>query len=117
LKIVNIILLALPDFHLYCKEVVVVSLKFPQGSKLVKKCLVHLTKISERIPWERIELVVGDRLEAGWECLIEEEVIVGVNRHLILVLAEMKEWVESSRIVIKRQYHKLLWEAERGNLS
>ena len=72
LKIINIVLQALPDFHFYCKEVVVVSLEFPPRSKLIKNCLGHLTEIPERISQERIEPVVGDPLEAGWECSTEE---------------------------------------------
>ena len=40
--------------------------------------------------------MIGDPLEAGWECSAEEEVILGVDRHLILVLAEMKERVGGS---------------------
>ena len=59
-------------------------------------------KIPEQIPRERIELVVGDPLEARWKCSTEEEVIVGVDCHLVLVLAEMKEWVRGSRKMIKR---------------
>ena len=61
--------------------------------------------------------MVGDPLEAGWECSVEKEVVVGVDCHLVLVLAEMKEWVRSFQIVIKGWHHKLLWEAERGDLS
>ena len=53
-------------------------------------------KIPEQIPRERIELVVGDPLEARWECSAEKEVIVDVDRHLVLVLAEIKEWVGGS---------------------
>jgi len=45
------------------------------------------------------------------------EIVVSVDRHLTLVLAEIKEWVGGSRIVIKGWHHKLLWEAERGDLS
>ena len=32
-----------------------------------------------------------------------------------LVLAEMKEWVGGSRVVIKGRHHKLLREVERGD--
>jgi len=74
-------------------------------------------KIPERIPQELIEPVVGDLLEAGWECSAEEEVIVGVHCYLVLVLAQMKEWVRGSRIMIKGWHHKLLWEAEHGHFS
>ena len=46
---------------------------------------------SEAIPRERIKQAVGDPLETGWECSAEKEVIVGIDRHLVLILAEMKE--------------------------
>jgi len=45
--------------------------------------------------------VVGEPLEAGWECSTEKEVVMGIDRYLVLVLAEMKESVEGSRVVIK----------------
>jgi len=61
--------------------------------------------------------VVGDPFEAGWECLAEEEVIMRVECYLVLVLAEMKEWVGDFRIMIKGCHHKLLWEARSGDLS
>jgi len=41
---------------------------------------------------------------------------VGVDRHFVLVLVEMKEWVGGSRVVIKGRHHKLLWEAKRSDL-
>ena len=61
--------------------------------------------------------MVGDPFEAGRECSTEKEVIVSVDRHLVLVLAEMKEWVGGSGMVIKEWHHKLFREAERGDLS
>jgi len=38
------------------------------------------------------------------------------DRHLFLVLTGMKEWVKSSRVVIKGRHRKLLREAEHGDL-
>ena len=53
-------------------------------------------KVPEQIPRERIKLVVGNPLEAGWEYSVEKEVIMGINCHLILILTEIKEWVGGS---------------------
>jgi len=76
-----------------------------------------LTKIPEQIPRERIEPVVCYPLKARWKCLTEEEVVIGLDCNLVLVLAEMKEWIGGSRIMIKGWHHKLLLEAEHGDLS
>jgi len=96
LEVVNVILQTLPSFHLDCEEMIVVPLEFSPRSKLIVKHIGSFMKIPERIPQERIKSVVGDPLEAGWECSTEKEVVVGVDRHLVLVLAEMKEWVRGS---------------------
>ena len=61
--------------------------------------------------------MVGDPLEVKWECSAEEDVIMGIDSDLILIQAEMKEWVRGSRIVIKGWHHNLLWEMERDDLS
>jgi len=37
--------------------------------------------------------MIGDTLETGGECPIEEKVVVSVNRHFILELAEMEKGV------------------------
>ena len=109
-----IVLQAHPTFHLDCDEVAVIPLKFSPRSKLVVKRIGYFMKILERIPQERIKPVVGDPLEAGCGCSAEE-VIMGIDCHLILALAEMKEWVGGSRVVIKGRHHKFLRQAERGD--
>ena len=108
LKVVNIVFQTLPTFHLDYEKVIVVPLEFSLRSKLVVKCISYFMKIPERIPREGIKSVVGDFLEAEWECSAEKEVIVGVNCHLVLILAKMKEWVGGSQVVIKGLHHKLL---------
>ena len=60
--------------------------------------------------------MIGNPLKTGWECSAEKKVIVSVNHHLVLVLAEMKEWVGGSDVAIKGRHYKLLWEAKRGDL-
>jgi len=42
---------------------------------------------------------------------------MSVDRHLILILAEMKKWVEASRVVNEGRHHKLLREVELGDFS
>jgi len=59
--------------------------------------------------------VVGNFLEAGQECSTEEKVIMSVDRYFVLVLAEMKEGVRGSRVVVEGRHYELLWEAERGD--
>ena len=56
--------------------------------------------------------MVADPFNAGRDCSTEKEVIVS---HLVLVLAEMKEWVGDDRVVIEGQHHELLWEADLGD--
>ena len=59
--------------------------------------------------------MVGDPFKAGWKCSAEKKVIISVDRHLILILAEMKEGVEGSRIVVEGRNHELPREVERGD--
>ena len=68
MEVVNVVLQTLPSFHLDCEKVVVVPLEFSPRSKLAVKCMV-----------------------TSWKCSVEKEVVVGVDCHLVLVLAEMKE--------------------------
>ena len=42
--------------------------------------------------------------------------VVSIDRHLILELAEMQEGVRSSQIVAKGRHHELIQETERGEL-
>ena len=49
--------------------------------------------------------MVSDTLETGRERPKEEEVIMSVYCHLVLELAEMKEGVGGSRVVVEGGYH------------
>ena len=40
---------------------------------------------------------------------------MSIDRHLVLVLAKMKEWVEVFRVVIEGWHHEFLREAERDD--
>ena len=89
LEVINIALQSLPSFYLDREEVVDVPPKFPPRSILVVECASYFMKISERALWERVKPAVSDSPEAGRECSTEKEIIVNVDRHLVLVLAEM----------------------------
>ena len=47
MKIVNVVLQALPSFHLYCEDVGAVPLEFSARSKLVVKRISYFMKIPE----------------------------------------------------------------------
>ena len=89
LEITNVMFEALFELHFDCKEVIDVLLKLPSGSVLVIEDLPHLFKAPEQIPRERVELVVGDAFETGWKHVTQEEVIMRVDRHLVLVSSEV----------------------------
>ena len=59
--------------------------------------------------------MLDNSLEAEWEQSTEKKVIMSVDRHFILVLAEMKEGVKGSRVLVEGRHFKLLREAERGD--
>ena len=101
LEVVDVALQTLPGFHLDREELVTVPLKFPPRSKLVEKCISHVMKVPELVPRERVKPVVGDSLEAGWERSAEEKIVVSVNCHFVLILAEMLEGVRGSRVVVE----------------
>ena len=61
--------------------------------------------------------MVGDSLEAGREPSTEKKVIMSVDHHFVLVLAEIKEGVKGSPVVVEGRHHDLFQEAERGDLS
>ena len=65
LKVINIALQTLSNFHLDCEEVVVVPLEFSSRNKLIVECVGYFMKVSGRFPQERVKLVVGDFLDAG----------------------------------------------------
>ena len=114
LEITDIVLEALSGLHFDCEEMIVVPLKFPPGGELVKECICDVMKAPKRVYWERIEIVIGDPFEIGRECLAEEEVVVIVNRHLVLELAVIQEGFGGSQVEVQGRHYELLWEAERG---
>ena len=80
--------------------------KFSPKSELVVEGVGHIFKASEGVLRERIEPIIGGSLEYESEHPIEKEVIVNVNRYLVLTLAEMSDKVGGSRVVIESGHHK-----------
>ena len=52
--------------------------------------------------------MIGNSLEAEQEHKTEKKVIMSINCQFVLVLAEMKEGVRGSRVVVKGQHYVLL---------
>ena len=67
----------------------VVSLELSLKSKLIV-VVSYIIKTPKRVFWEQVEPMVGDALEAKREHSKEEQVIVGVDIHLVLKLSDMK---------------------------
>ena len=61
----------------------------PLRNILVVEGLLQLPKVPKRLPREQIKSAIGDAFKTGWEYTAQEQVIVRVNRHLVLVLAEV----------------------------
>jgi len=59
---------------------------------------------------KRVEPVGGDSLEAGREHPAHEEIIVRVDRQLVLVGPKMLDGVWCSRVEVKARQYKLLRE-------
>ena len=96
MKITNILFETLPGLHTDGKEAIVFLPRLPSGSILVVESLHHLPKVLKRLSLERIEPVVGSVHETGWEYTSQENVVIRVNRHPVMVLAEMLDGVDCS---------------------
>ena len=59
--------------------------------------------------------MISDTLETRRKCPTEEETVLSVDCHLVLKLAEMKERVGGSQVVVKDGHHKLPQETECGD--
>jgi len=62
----------------------------------VREILVHLIKASESLSQEFIEPVVGSALETRQEHMAQEQVIMRVDHHLVLLLMEVLDGVDRS---------------------
>ena len=67
------------------------------------------------MPRERVEPIEGDSFEAGWKHTAQEEIIVGVNNHLVLVLLKMLDRVGRSGISFEAWHYEFLREAVRDD--
>ena len=59
--------------------------------------------------------VVGSAFEIGWEHATQEEIIIRVDRHLILVLLVELDGIDRSRIALEARHYKLFGEAVRSD--
>jgi len=82
----------------------------------VVKCLLHLLKTPEKLLKERIEPVVSSALETRREHTTQVQVVVRMNRHLVLILTEVMDGVDCSGVAFEARHHKLLREAVRSDL-
>jgi len=89
LEIVDVVLQILSWLHSN-REDMVVSLELSPRSKLIVEGVSYIIKTPKRVFWEQVEPMVGDALEAKREHSKEEQVIVGVDIHLVLKLSDMK---------------------------
>ena len=67
------------------------------------------------MPQERVEPIKDDALEAGREHAAQEEVIMGVHRHLVLVPPKMLDGVGRSGVAFKAWYYEFLRKAMRDD--
>ena len=94
------------------KEMLSVLLELLLGSLLVIESL-HIFETSERVPRDRVESVIDHVFETGWEHATHEEVIVRVDRHLLLVLPEVLHRISRPGATLKARHYELFEEAER----
>ena len=80
------------------------------------ECLLHLLEASERLSRKRIESVIGSALETEREHMAQEQVIMRVNRHLVLVLMNVLDGVSCSRVAFKARHHELFHEVVKSDL-
>ena len=101
LEITDIVLKILPRLHPDSEEVIAVFLQLRPRSVLVVKDLLHLSEESERLPQERVEPFIGSAFETEGEHTTQEEVVMRVNHHLILVLSEVLDRIGRPRVVFE----------------
>ena len=63
--------------------------------------LLHLFEAMERMPRKRVEPVVGGVFEIGGEHVTQEEIIMRIDRHLVLILLEMLDGIGHSGVVFE----------------
>jgi len=114
LEITDVMFEALLGLYLDREEVIVVLLRLHPGSILVIECLPHLFETSEYVPRERVKTVIGGDFETGCKHATQNEVIVRVYCHLVLVLPEV-HGINCPRVALEARHHELFREAVRGD--
>jgi len=72
--------------------------------------LLHLLEALERMPRKRVEPVISGTFETEGANTTQEEVVVKVYFHLVLVLPMVLDGISRFRVVFEAQYHKLFGE-------
>ena len=67
------------------------------------------------MPRERVEPVIDDAFETEWEHATQEEVIIIVDRHLVLVLSEVLHMIGRPRVALEARHYELFRKTVRGN--
>ena len=67
------------------------------------------------MPRERVEPVVSGAFETGWEHATQEEVIVRVDRHLVLVLPEVLDGIDRPRVALEAWHYELFVKEMKGD--
>ena len=71
---------------------------------------LHLLEALERMPRKRVEPVISGTFETEGANTTQEEVVVKVYFHLVLVLPMVLDGISRFRVVFEAQYHKLFGE-------
>ena len=104
---------ALLGLHLDDKEVLAILFEFAIGRELIVEGSPHLLEVSKRVARKRVETVGDDPLKAGRENSTNEEVIMRIDRHLIMVVLKMLDGAGRAGVEVKAQHHELHWETVR----
>ena len=62
-----------------------------------------------------MESVISGAFETGWEHVTQEEVIIRVDRHLVLVLLGGLDGIGRSRVALEARHDELFREAASGD--
>ena len=68
------------------------------------------------MPQERVKTIIAGAFETGWEHATQEEVIVRVDCHLVLVLSEVLDGIGRHIVALKARHYELFGEAMRGDV-
>jgi len=115
LETIDVMFEALSSLHLDHEEVIDVLLELPLGGILVIEGLLYLFETLERVPQEIVEPIIGGAFEIGWKHTAQEEVIVKVDCHLVLIPPEVLDGIGRPKVSLEIQYYELLGKVVRGD--